>query len=166
VANTLLRRPREGEAARRYYEDNLAEASARHRRWARAHYAAARRDDDFWTARAAPDHEDVVAGPAPARPLPDDVPLRLSVACRWDPLPCLGAEYVESKPALRHPGVDGPVAYLGGHQLAPLMDAIRPGMTSHQIAGAWAPALPFGTGLSIARWLASRGVLEPDPGPA
>lgn len=167
VANTLLRRPQAGDPARRYYQDNLAEASARHRGWAQGHYAAARRQDAFWTARAAPTHEPpaavavAVAGPL----LPDHLPLRLSATCRWDALPCLGAEYVESKPALRHPGVDGPVAYLGGHELAPLLTAVRPGMTSHQLAGAWSPALPYGTGLSIARWLAARGVLEPDDGP-
>jgi flavin-dependent dehydrogenase len=158
VANTLLRRPEDGAAARRYYQDNLAEAAARHQTWARQHYAAAQRTDTFWTARAA---TGPAAAPAmPRQPLPDDVPLRLSLDCRWDELPCLGAEYVEVKPALRHPSVEGALAYLGGHELAPLLRLVRPGMTSHQIAGTWSPALPFDTGLSIARWLAARAVLE------
>lgn len=166
VANTLLRRPGDGAAARRYYEDNLADTAARHRRWAREHYAAAGRLDAFWTARAAPKVEAGTAPAVPSRPpLPDDVPLRLSADCQWQQLPCLGAEYVESKAALRHPGVDGALAYLGGHELGPLLGAVRPGMTSHQMAGTWSPALPFDTGLAIARWLALRGVLERDGGP-
>ena len=162
VANTLLRRPHLGTAARRYYEDNLSEAAARHRGWAQGHYATAapHRGDDFWTARAAGATAEPPVGPR--APLADDTPLRLSAECRWAELPCLGAEYVEAKTALRHPGIDGPVAFLGGHELAPLLRALRPGMTSHQMAGAWAPRLPLGTGLSIARWLSARGVLEAD----
>jgi len=139
---------------------NLAEAAARHQAWARQHYAAAQRTDPFWKARGA---TEAAATPVlPQRSMPDDIPLRLSRDCRWDQLPCLGAEYVEMKPALRHPSVEGPLAYLGGHELAPLLRIVRPGMTTHQIAGTWSPALPFETGLSIARWLASRSVLERD----
>jgi len=168
VANTLLRRPHvdDSAGAQRYYQDNLADAAARHHGWAQGHYAAARRQDPFWTARAAPPGEAGAVPPLrpPASPPRDDVPLRLSADCQWEQLPCLGAEFVESKPALRHPGVDGPVAYLGGHELAPLLRAVCPGMTSRQLAGTWAPALPFDTGLSIARWLAARGVLERDVG--
>ena len=164
VANTLLRRPAAGAAARRYYEDNLAEAATRHRRWATGHYgvAAARHQDAFWVARAAAltDEGSAPFTGAPPRPLADDVPLRLSPDCQWEALPCLGAHYVEVKPALRHPAVDGPVAYLGGQELAPLLDVVRAGMTSRQLAEAWSAALPFDKGLSIARWLASRGVLE------
>jgi len=168
VANTLLRRPQEGAGARRYYQDNLADAADRHRRWAQGHYAAAQRRDAFWSARAAPAAAEVAVPAAVRPPLqpPDDVPLRLSHDCQWEQLPCLGAEFVESKPALRHPGVEGPVAYLGGHELAPLLRAVRPGMTSHQLASRWSPPLPFDAGLSIARWLAARGVLERDGGPA
>jgi len=163
VANTLLRRPGQGAAAQSYYRDNLSEGAARHRGWAQGHYAtaAAHRADDFWTARAAAPSVEEGAPSLPSwAPPADDIPLRLSGDCQWDQVPCLGAAYVETKTALRHPGVDGPVAFLGGHELAPLLRALRPGMTSHQLAGTWSPALPFDTGLSIARWLAARGVLE------
>jgi len=165
VANTLLRRPAAGAAAQRYYEDNLAEAATRHRAWASGHYAtaAAHHQGAFWTARAAASSEERPASPVRSpRAVADDVPLRLSPDCQWEAHPCLGAQYVEVKPALRHPAVDGPVAYLGGHELAPLLDVVRAGMTSHQLAGAWSAALPFDKGLSIARWLAARGVLERD----
>ena len=173
VANTLLRRPPDGAAARRYYQDSVADAAARHGDWARRHYAAAGRSDAFWTARAVPSVEPGAprsqpSSPPPAAPrapVPDDAPLRLSVDCQWEPVPCLGAEYVEWRPALRHPGVDGPIAYLGGHELAPLLGVVRPGMTSHQLAACWSRGLPFETALSIARWLATRGVLERDPAP-
>jgi len=164
VANTLLRRPAAGAAAQRYYQDNLAEAASRHHRWASGHYAtaAAHRQDPFWSARAEALVEPAPLSGAPPSPLADDVPLRLSRDCRWEALPCLGAFYVEVRSALRHPAVDGPVAYLGGQELAPLLNVVRAGMTSRQLAGAWSAALPIDKGLTIARWLTSRGVLELD----
>ena len=169
VANTLLQRPDVGDAARRFYRDSLCDAAARHRAWAASHYAtaAAGRRDPFWTARAggaeAPD-----AGPAvsPTPTIADNVPLQLSPDCRWEALPCLGAQYVEMRSALRHPRLEEPVAYVCGEALAPLLHDLRPGMTSRQLAQAWSRSLPMNTGLSIARWLSGHGVLEHCAAPA
>lgn len=160
VANTLLRRPEAGQAAQAFYRNSLADASTRHGAWAASHYAtaAARHHDAFWTARAAA----AGASDADARgaPIPDDQPLRLSPHSRFEEVPCLGASYVEMRSALRHPGLEGPVAYLGGQELALLLRDVRPGMTTRELARTWAGSVPPGTGLSIARWLTSHGVLE------
>ena len=67
---------------------------------------------------------------------------------------------MELRSALTHPGLDGPVAYLGGHELAPLLRDVRPGMTSRDLARVWAGSVPLGSGLSIAHWLTGHGVLE------
>jgi flavin-dependent dehydrogenase len=165
VVNTLLRRPGDGDAALRFYRDSLGDAAARHRAWAAGHYAtaAARRRDRFWTVRAGAagaKARDAVPTETASPTIADDVPVRLSPDARWEELPCLGDQYVETKTALRHPRLDGPVAYVGGQQLAPLLRDVGPGMTSQQIAQAWSRALPLGTGLAIARWLSGHGVLE------
>lgn len=166
VANTLLRRPDAGDAAQRFYRDSLRDAAARHRAWASTHYAtaAARWRDPFWAARAAavvPETRD--AGPPalpPNLPIADDVPIQLSPDSQWEELPCLGAQFVEMRTALRHPRLDGPVAYVGGEPLAPLLREVRSGMTSRQLAHVWRRSLPMETGLAIAHWLLGHGVLE------
>jgi flavin-dependent dehydrogenase len=166
VANTLLRRPDAGEAALRFYRDSLCDAAARHRAWAAGHYAtaAASRRDRFWTERAGVAGPEAPAAAPMAMPpdltLADDVPVRLSPDARWEELPCLGAQFVELGTALRHPRLDGPVAYVGGQPLAPLLRDVPPGMTARQLAQAWSRWLPMGAGLAIARWLSGQGVLE------
>lgn len=167
VANTLLRQPAAGGAAVRFYRDSIRETAARHRAWATSHYAtaAASRPDPFWTTRAvdpdptAPASRDDLGDVF--RDVPgDDVPVQVSADCQWEDVPCLGAHFVELKSALRHRGVDGSLAYLGGHQLAPLLRHVPAGVTPRQLAQTWSGSIPIGTGLSIARWLAARGVLE------
>lgn len=171
VANTLLRRPHDAEAAIRFYQDSLTGAAERHRFWASSHYAAAAswRCGRFWTARAdsaspVTSAEAVDESPM-ARTVEDDVPVRLSRESTWEAVPCLGAAYVEMKTALRHPGLDGPVAYLGGQELAPLLGALRPGMTLRQLTHTWAGTVPPGMAASIVRWLSRRGIVEPVPVP-
>ncbi len=171
AVNTLLRRPDDHEAAERFYRDSLRDASARHARWAAGHYAtaAARMRDRFWRDRSAlqvptPALANGAGAAAPeiaadAATLGVDVPLRLSDEIRWDTVPTLGDRFVELRPALHHPGLEGPVAFLGGHELGPLMHMFRRGMTQRQLLDSWGPAVPPTTGLSIARWLTGHGVL-------
>ena len=90
----------------------------------------------------------------------DDVPLQLSPDLRLEELPCLGPQFVEIRTALRHPRLEGPVAYVGGQELAPLLRDVRTGMTSRHLAQLWSGKVPPGIALSIVRWLSGQGVLE------
>ena len=76
-------------------------------------------------------------------------------------VPRLGADFVALGPALRHPALDGPVAYLGGWELAPLLRDVRAGMTPLQVVQSWAPGVPIESGLAIAGWMLGRGILVP-----
>ena len=159
TVNTLLRRPDDHDAATRFFRDSLHGASARHARWAAGHYAtaAARMHDRFWSDRV---RAAVEPDPSRAPTLADDVPLQLSADARWETVPTLGDRFVELRPALQHPGLEETVAFLGGHELGPLIRALRPGMTRRQLVRSWAPSVPPGTGDSIARWLVGHGILE------
>lgn len=160
VANTLLRRPAARDAAIRFHRDSVRDASDRHRGWTTGHYAAAgeRFDDTFWRARSEGARRDDGALP---RELPDiDCPLRLSPDAVWSDVPCLGAEHVEVRRALAHPSLEGPVAYLGGHELARLLEGAPDGLSARDLVRSWSGALPLDVGVSVVRWLASRGVLE------
>jgi hypothetical protein len=163
VVNTLSRRPALVEPALAYYRQSLADASARHQSWASSHYGlvAAIRDDAFWASRAA--EASPRPEPAPPRPVDERAIMATHLALSRDleivATPCLGEEFVEVRPALRHPSLDGPVAFVQGHELAPLLGQLRAGMTPIQLARAWANRLPVETGVAIASWLLSRGIL-------
>jgi hypothetical protein len=163
VINTLLRRPEARDAAERFYRDSIRESSGRHQAWARSHYAtaAATRSDPFWTERARGAAVDGAARddrvPAGFR---DDAPLGISAQSVFEDVPCLGDQFVEIRTALRHPAVEGLVAFLGGHAVAPLLQDARPGLSARQLAAVWSNRMPPDTAVSIVQWLSRHGVLE------
>ncbi len=161
VVNTLLQRPESSEIARRFYRENLAAASARHREWAQGHYArvAAGRGTRFWRERSADKIPLAAAHIPPETNLAPDVPLRLSPESRMVDVPCIVEKFVETRAAVCAPGLGGPVAYLGAWELAPLLRGIRSGMTLRELVGAWRPLVPPTNGRAIAQWLVSRGLL-------
>jgi flavin-dependent dehydrogenase len=183
VVNTILRRPSDCDAALEYYRGHLATASDRHRHWAAGHYdlVAAVGGSEFWRDRAGPatgtrvETEPEQAGPghagAIARTDPVDLmtrPVALSALAEFVSQPCLEGDFVATRSALRHPRLDGPVAYLGGRELVPLLRRVVPGLTPRQIARSWSATatsgnLAVGSGLAILAWLLDRGVLETGP---
>ena len=160
VVNTILRRPGAAETARRFYCNSLERASARHRTWAAAHYAAAAatRTSQFWTSRAR--FSDVPAEAAPRAASPG-VNHRLEVSHRVEfvDLPCVAGEFVELKTAVAHPCLDEPVAFLGDWELAPLLRRVPAGKTSGELVQAWSELVPREAGVAISEWLGRNGIL-------
>lgn len=163
VANTIIRLPDSTAAAMEFYRMSLDEASTRHGEWAAGYYAEAarRRPACFWRKRAAALHDD-----PPRRPvaLADAAsvaaePVELSRDLVIADMPCIDGEFIALKPALRHPGLAGPVAYLGNQPLAPLVGDLQSGATLVEIAQGWSHRMPFKSALSIAIWLRNNGVL-------
>ncbi len=172
VAHTLLARPEARELAIRFHDDQLRAASARHRAWAEGHYrlAAPRFDDAFWVARSGdasrtfePSLEEKDGSEASLAPR-EDAPLRLSSDARFADVPCLGAEFVEQRRALVHPALDGPIAFVGGHAIAPLLEDLPPLITEGTLVASWSRELPTHAAHSIARWLTRQRILVCEPG--
>ena len=169
VANTLLRKPERADIAIAFYRDQLADASESHRRWAAEHYGAVAdaRGGAFWVARtegrggATQPAEEPFDGRALAA-----APLELSPHAALVETPCLAGEYVEAAPALAHPRLARPVAYLGGCALAPLLKGLPPGLTPLEIARSWSDRASIETGLALAGWLIRQGVLVRSSAPA
>jgi flavin-dependent dehydrogenase len=162
VANTLLS-TLSSAAAMAFYAKSLSEASTRHRSWAMSHYAAAavHRQTEFWQQRAAPETESISALPqtaADAKALTSRC-VELSAELVIEELPCIEGEFVVLKPAVRHPGLAAPVAYLSGEALVPLIGQIEAGSTPLQIARKWSAGMPLKSALSIAIWLLNAGIL-------
>ncbi|MDE2600918.1 MAG: tryptophan 7-halogenase [Bradyrhizobium sp.] len=162
VANTLLRRPESTDAALSFYRAQLGEASERHRRWAAEHYrdVAERCAGPFWQQRAGPQ---AVTDPAPLPAIDArgfaTTPVELSPELEFAPTPCLQGDFVSLAPALHHPRLASPIAFLGGRELAPLLRILQPGRTPLQIAQSWSNRMPLQSGLAIAGWLVNHGIL-------
>lgn len=164
VVNTLVRRPESREAALRFYRTSLEKAATRHRGWAADHYAtvAAHRGGSFWHGRAAARQDPPPPAVARAGTHPsDDGSVELSPRLEFVDLPCLDGDFVTVKPAICHPGLDDPLAYLGGFQLAPLLRTVTAGMTPLEVACAWSTHMPLPDGSKLVGWLLTKGILVP-----
>jgi len=167
VANTLLRRRDMTVPALEFYRSSLAESSERHCHWAAGHYdkIAGHGGGPFWRDRAAMP----TLAPGPAALQPPRTPLDasafsatgvgLSRHLEFIDLPCIDGDFVTLKLAVRHPGLEGPVAYLGGQELAPLLRGLPIGLTPLQIARSWSDRISLQSGLAIAGWMLNRGIL-------
>jgi len=63
--------------------------------------------------------------------------------------PCIVGDRVEMRPAVHHPNLKRPVAYLGGIELAPLLTS------------PWPVSLPAPKAAALATWLVSNEILVP-----
>ena len=75
-------------------------------------------------------------------------------------MPCLDGEFVVLNPALRHPGLERPVAYLGGQEIRAVAARLAGRLDSaadRAIVDGSDP--PFESGLAIAGWMLNRGIL-------
>ena len=60
---------------------------------------------------------------------------------------------------LHHPRLAAPLVFLGGRELAPLLKTLPPGRTPLQIAQSWSNRMPLESGMAIAGWLVTHGIL-------
>jgi len=166
VVNTLLRRPDSWEAALRFFRDSLHTASSSHCRWAAALYqeVAQRGGGPFWRERAV----GAVSSPGRAqstmpvhRQLNSDAVFHVSPQLEFVDQPCIDGQFVTVKTALRHPSLDGPMAFLGGWEIGPLVKQLPGGLTPVQIARSWASQVPLDTGLALVSWLVDHDILVP-----
>ncbi|MBN8247202.1 MAG: tryptophan 7-halogenase, partial [Verrucomicrobia bacterium] len=167
VINTLLRRPELQSAALAFHRHAVASASERHRRWTSSHYAEAARwrPDPFWTARTAdgPASESSAAAPPPRLPSRQECLVR-SAGLEWVELPCLGDQFVELRSAVRHPRLDGPVAFVGGWELAPLVRGLPEVIRAQELVDRVAALAPGPRSGELAHWLVVHQLWVPEPG--
>lgn len=163
VANTLIKAKASAGAAMAFYKTSLEEASVRHRRWAAGYYAEAARSrpSAFWRRRAEPVAEDIPHRPVASADAANvaSCAVELSRELVIEDLPCIEGEFVMLRKALHHPGLAGPVAYLGNQPLAPLLGELNAAATLVEIAQGWSHRMPYKSALSIAIWLRNSGVL-------
>lgn len=154
-----------------FYRESLEQASERHRAWAADHYAtvAVRRPSEFWQTRAeTPLADDVRSAVMPREDVGAQMASGRAVAVSSDvqflTVPRLGDEFVSVGPAIAHPLLDGPVAFVGGWELAPLLREVRAGMTPLEVVHVWKTRMPVESGIALAGWMLGRRILVPMEG--
>jgi flavin-dependent dehydrogenase len=164
VVNTILRKPENAEAARRFFRMRVAERVDRYTRRTKQEYARAAPmfANAFWRDRAgdAPvvetEWRDQIAEPARRAP-PDQV--AISPDLTIDAAPVIEGDFVEVRRVVRHPSVDGAIAYIEGADLVRLLSVLPPKLTYRDIPAAWQGHVQPAMGSRIASWLWDKRML-------
>lgn len=189
VVNTLLKNQNAGGLARSFYEDKLAESVTSHVGWTREFYKRAWPGDDapFWKTRAEVFHisspsnapsfinrlsSDTIRAtkhlsPADVAPLNIDQVMknmsagtvRLSPETEFRETICVTGDALETRLALRHPAIDGDLAYLDSVEIKPMLDMITPGITVSNLIEKWKEKVDVVKARKFAAFLWSKGVL-------
>jgi flavin-dependent dehydrogenase len=163
VINTTLRCQSRADTASAFYKSNLAQASEQHRRWAAQHYASAAvvNTGRFWQTRAtdmpaeAPLHHSIDFG----RNARADLRVALSPEAVLANKPCIVGDLIALRPALCHPTLDRPVAFLGKWEMADLLRPLQDGMALSELMDRW--QIPIESKPVIAKWFLDHCVLQP-----
>lgn len=162
VVHTWLAAPPNAEAARRFYRHRIRSTVERHQRWASRFYAAQDRFPaaGFWQQRAA-EAADRAAGERRTvnEPLPPDRRLRLAGEVRIIELPVLVGDIIAPHPALDHPGLEEPAAFVGDHAIAALAADFAGAPTAAEIVRDYSARMPRREAVQVLAWLWSRGLI-------
>jgi hypothetical protein len=90
--------------------------------------------------------------------LPDGLAVTLSPQAMLVPEPCIVGDFITMKPALHHPDLKRPVAFLGGCEVATLLRPLQSGMALSALMDAW--KIPIESKVTIAGWLLKYRVLR------
>jgi flavin-dependent dehydrogenase len=165
VVNTILRKPENTEAARQFFCMRIAERVGRYTARTKQEYArvAAIHLNAFWRARAGDASAATAAGDSgpplqsPPRTASDQV--AVSPHATLGAAPAIDGAFVQLRQVVRHPNIDGDVAYVEGVDLVRLLSVLPRRFAYGDIPTLWRGNVPPATGDRIASWLWSKGVL-------
>jgi flavin-dependent dehydrogenase len=170
AVHTILTLPAGGEAARRFYAESHWATVERHAAWAAEFYAQARRQHagrPFWRSRVGTEVPRPSPRPETVAPAVSRAPttgLRLSALAALVERPCITGNLIEMRRALVHPGLEQPVAFLDGVEIAPLLEAIPAGAALEELTAVWSRRLPQSLSqqaAALADWLIRHEILVP-----
>jgi flavin-dependent dehydrogenase len=166
VVNTILRKPESTEAARQFFRMRIAERIRRYAVKTKQEYArvSAAYSNAFWRERGG-DGSEVATHPRhpPVELSPQDPSDRVAVSphLTLDKGPAIVGVFVEFRQVLRHPNVDGAIAYVEGVDLVRLLYALPESFAYRDIPKIWQGYIPLAVGERIASWLWNRRILVP-----
>jgi flavin-dependent dehydrogenase len=163
VAHTMLVRPHDAELAVDFYRRAVRDRAAYHAQHAAEAYrtAALSRTSAFWQRRAAPcidpGEEPPVRHPLPAA----DAVVQLAEGVRIDQVPVMRSDFIVPGRGIRMPGLHQPLSFLGGVEVAPLLETVARPILVSNLLQLWSARLSRGRVVSIFGWLWAAGALQP-----
>jgi flavin-dependent dehydrogenase len=100
--------------------------------------------------------------PRPCLP-PPEIRLRRSKTAVLTLLPGIIGDFVELHPALSHPNLPEPVAFVANQPIVPLLESLPPALSCAEIAAHLARDIGPRPGAEILQWLVRQGILEAVP---
>lgn len=178
--HTALRDPADTCLARSFYAGRLADAAARHARWAREYYRLAwpGPNNAFWrdrsTHRGGDGQEKASnAGETVGFSMSNDNVIFASLAsglrfglsneARILSTPCIVNDRVQIREAIDHRRFDGPVAFLGDIEIVPLLRIVIATLplTAERLLARWLQVLTKTAAMQLLTWLLRHEVLIP-----
>jgi hypothetical protein len=164
VVHTALRTAEHSEIAEQFYRERHQEAVSFHCSTAAGLYAqvALERETEFWRQRAGkqPDQKEASIGdPRPRKPITGKSRIQLAREAQIFPTPCMDGDFIVKRPALVHPGLARPTAFLGDVAIAPLLEYLRTPLTVDETLSAWSQRTHGNHTVEILGWLWDNGVI-------
>lgn len=164
AVNTILTSAENSTAAINFYRDRQRESVALHRNLSAQYYSESRFSNAgaaFWQKRSAAESKSLPVDSERGPILFDDLHLNLSDAARLVTTPCITGNIITNMPALTHPKLERPVAYLKNIEASLLLDSIPQGGTVSDITKAWSGYFSRRDSVETLSWLYRMGVLVP-----
>lgn len=158
VIHTILRGA-DVEAALEFYRTTLLGAVKAHGRHASEVYASqALYASAFWQSRSSTRFLDEKK-PAPSIRISDNPELMLSQNARLVALPVIEGDEIRRRTALTHPGLERPVAWLGGVPLGTMLSAIGSKQPAASILAEWSAYTTPAQAHALLDWMIAREIL-------
>lgn len=164
VVNSILRFPATRADAFRFYqarqEERIKQFTAKSQEVYRK--VAQCRPEAFWHDRAGepePETERVIRQ-KPAYPSSGQT-IKLSPEAGIRSIPVMKEDHIENAPALFHPALERPVAFLGGQNLPNLIRHVKPGQSLESLEAGWPSGISQKLKSEILQWLWEQEILVP-----
>ncbi|MCG8404828.1 MAG: FAD-dependent oxidoreductase [Phycisphaerales bacterium] len=166
VVHTILSRPTSREDAAQFYRQSCRDTMERHLTETSRLYAESfHSGNPFWQRRAirTVSDEQIASDGSTSPPPRFDTRLRLSSEAKRVAVPLMQDNLIRKGPALAHPGLERPCAFVGGVAIEEFLEPLRNGVFMSALIRLWARRVPRRLALGLVHHWWNRGVIEELP---
>jgi hypothetical protein len=168
IINSILRKPESVELAQRFIRDRIAERVARFTVRTRNEYGriSALRSESFWHERAGPADAASRKMPVPVPPAPPAPRVCVSIAPEvvFAKEPVIEGNFVEERVVVRHPGMEGAIAFVEGMNVSSLLSVLPKRLPYDDVPTHWRELVPPSLLDKLRSWFWEKGILVSSDG--